>query len=341
VTPQATSPALNASVPLAFATGNGSGSTTLTVNDAAWFMDGWGIVTGDSLVIGSQPPVGVKSITPGSNAITLSAPRSWTQGTGVWHFRSDRWSGPRIDIGGRERLPDATPPFGDLARKGDLNDDGRVGLIDEGLLRKHLDGETPLSSAAFARADVAPGVIGDRQVDVLDLFALRYLALFGAWPGQGGLPRPSEGWNLISLAGRPPSNTADAAFPGRIGPLYVFDNATRRYAPSEEVGHGLGYWGWFRKTDRPTPWTGATPSSTVTVTSPGYVLLGSLSHPVAVSDLQTTPPGAVYGQAYRFDPDRQTYVSTDTLHPGEGTWVLINQACVVRLNPKDPDDRGE
>lgn len=103
--PWPSSPAVDAACPLARAVGDGFGSTTLKLDDAGWFCDGWGIVEGDSLLIEGGPsahPVGVRTIDHRRNIVTLSSPRTWRQDAGVWYFRSDRVRGLRPDIGGVE-----------------------------------------------------------------------------------------------------------------------------------------------------------------------------------------------------------------------------------------------
>jgi hypothetical protein len=113
--PGSGSPAVDTAVPLARAVGAGLESVSLKLDDAGWFSDGWGIVQGDSLLIDGEPrvqPVGVRAIDHRRNLVTLSAPRSWARGAGVWYFRSDRVRGRRPDIGALESegFPSALRP---------------------------------------------------------------------------------------------------------------------------------------------------------------------------------------------------------------------------------------
>lgn len=98
------SPAIDAGVHLTMATSAGSGSTTLSVGDAGYFCDGWGIpgVEGDSIKIEAEAPVGILTVDYSTNTLTLNAPRSWGAGARVFYYRSDRFKGSAPDIGAHE-----------------------------------------------------------------------------------------------------------------------------------------------------------------------------------------------------------------------------------------------
>jgi hypothetical protein len=88
ITLQAGSPARAMNGPLTLASGSGTDATTLNVDDASFFMDGWGIVTGDTVKIGSGDPVIISSIA--ANEITLAEARTWGDNDPViWQGRID------------------------------------------------------------------------------------------------------------------------------------------------------------------------------------------------------------------------------------------------------------
>jgi hypothetical protein len=101
----ASSPAIDAGGALTTALGSGSVSASLTVVDASWFCDGWGLVEGDSIKIGSDQAVRVVAIA--GNAITLSEPRTWSTGASVYYWP---FSGNGPDIGALEFQGSMTPP---------------------------------------------------------------------------------------------------------------------------------------------------------------------------------------------------------------------------------------
>ncbi|MDC0358474.1 DUF1565 domain-containing protein [Oligoflexia bacterium] len=74
--PRAGSPLIDAGGDLTFAVGSGSGNV-ITVDEARYFMDGWGLVQGDKIVVGSNGAVGITAIDYQSNSITLDSSISW------------------------------------------------------------------------------------------------------------------------------------------------------------------------------------------------------------------------------------------------------------------------
>jgi hypothetical protein len=95
---QSTSPAIDAGRSIATAQNSGSGSTTLVVDNAYCFCDGFGITDGDVIRIGRGVPVRIASIDFATHTITLSEPRSWIDGAGV----DVGAEGLAPDIGARE-----------------------------------------------------------------------------------------------------------------------------------------------------------------------------------------------------------------------------------------------
>ncbi len=95
---KSSSPAIDAGRALTFATGAGTASTSLAVDDAYFFCDGFGITDGDEIRIGGDVPVRILVIDYGRNILTLGEPRSWSAGAGV-HLS---YNGNAPDIGALE-----------------------------------------------------------------------------------------------------------------------------------------------------------------------------------------------------------------------------------------------
>jgi len=108
---QVGSPAINAGVHLTTTTNSGTSSTNLIVTDASYFMDGWGIVTADSIAIGSgnlstAAKVGISAINYSTNTITLNAAKTWAIADKVWYWRYDRVGTTAPHMGAKgESLP--------------------------------------------------------------------------------------------------------------------------------------------------------------------------------------------------------------------------------------------
>lgn len=92
------SPAIDTGDFLTRAVGAGSSSTALTVTDAGFFHDGYGLVTGDTIKIGSAAVVGITAVNYTTNVITLSAARTWANTDGV----SLAYNGAKPDLGALE-----------------------------------------------------------------------------------------------------------------------------------------------------------------------------------------------------------------------------------------------
>jgi hypothetical protein len=100
------SPGLNAGVFLTTVVGSGSGSR-LVVKDSLYFSDGNGVVAGDTIQLqGSSQTVTITGIDRGGNALSLSAPVTFSDGQGV----ALPYTGSAPDIGaGAVTLQPSTP----------------------------------------------------------------------------------------------------------------------------------------------------------------------------------------------------------------------------------------
>jgi hypothetical protein len=105
---QKSSPCIDAAAFLTKTTFAGSGDQ-IRVENAGYFCDGWGIVEGDLIKIGSRPPVQIISIDYSNNLIKINQPIAWQQEEPV----SLDYSGSSPDIGAYEfyTVDDALAPF--------------------------------------------------------------------------------------------------------------------------------------------------------------------------------------------------------------------------------------
>ncbi|MCK4788787.1 MAG: right-handed parallel beta-helix repeat-containing protein, partial [Desulfobacteraceae bacterium] len=93
---ESTSPMIDAGTFLTKTTNSGSG-TVINVEDARYFMDGWGIIEGDLIQLqGQTQPVKILKIS--GNTITVDKSLTWSSGTGV----SLPYNGKSPDIGAKE-----------------------------------------------------------------------------------------------------------------------------------------------------------------------------------------------------------------------------------------------
>jgi hypothetical protein len=81
---QAGSPAKNAGKAITLANGAGDTTTTLVVDDAEYFTDGFGLTGGDIIKIGANDPVTISAINYDTKTITISAAQSWADNAEIY-----------------------------------------------------------------------------------------------------------------------------------------------------------------------------------------------------------------------------------------------------------------
>ena len=98
------SPAIGAASSLTNTINSGNG-TQITLDDAGYFCDGFGLINGDQITIGSNPPVTITNVNYDTNIITVDQPVSWNNGDPVFLC---------YDIGAVQSgaEPDCTNPYG-------------------------------------------------------------------------------------------------------------------------------------------------------------------------------------------------------------------------------------
>jgi hypothetical protein len=99
------SPVVNAGGSLTTISSPSGSGTSFVVADPAYFVDGWGIVPGDTIqLLGSAQTARITSINPATRAISLSSSLTWTSGQGI----AMAYAGTAPDIGAFETGAGAT-----------------------------------------------------------------------------------------------------------------------------------------------------------------------------------------------------------------------------------------
>jgi len=101
---QANSPCKDAGTFLTTTTNSGTG-TIIQVDDASYFSDGYGMVDGDLVQIGSNSPVRITDVNYDTNTIIVDTSISWGAGDGVGY----PYSGSAPDIGAFEYVGGVQP----------------------------------------------------------------------------------------------------------------------------------------------------------------------------------------------------------------------------------------
>jgi hypothetical protein len=100
------SPGIDAGVPLT-KTKTGGNGTVVSVEDASYFSDGFGLVAGDQVKIGANPPVEVVDVNVDRDTLTFARTIRWSQGDAVY---LGEFNGRAPDIGAYESSGAPPPP---------------------------------------------------------------------------------------------------------------------------------------------------------------------------------------------------------------------------------------
>ncbi|MFI5253653.1 MAG: T9SS type A sorting domain-containing protein [Bacteroidota bacterium] len=131
-------------------------------------------------------------------------------------------------------------------------------------------------------------------------------------------PTIMSGWNMLSL----PLEVGDPAI------TFVFLKAKSKafsykngYQSCDSVLNGYGYWLKFDSTQRLFINGTLIASETVSVRN-RWNMVGSISSPLPVSSITSIPGGMVTSQFFGYNG---SYSVADTIQPGRGYWVKVNQ----------------
>lgn len=145
------SPAIDAGVWLTQTVGSGTG-TTITLDDASYFIDGYGLIDGDEVFVGDDSYLKIVDVDYDSNEITINRSITWVNGENVSLLS---YHGDSVDIGANdftqiEQAPDW-----------DINQDGLCNILDYTLISNQY-GET--GENGWIREDVD----NNGEINILD-----------------------------------------------------------------------------------------------------------------------------------------------------------------------------
>jgi hypothetical protein len=133
------------------------------------------------------------------------------------------------------------------------------------------------------------------------------------------------GWNLLSL----PINVLDARttqlYWNAISSAYAY---TVAYTSIDTIQPGIGYWLKFGQ-DELLGIVGIPVARETVDIAEGWNLIGSIGIPVAIGSIISQPGGIVTSEFYRFE---NSYVTSDTILPGNGYWVKATQSGKLILS---------
>jgi len=226
------SPAIDAGSSLTTATNAGLNATALTVQDAGYFSDGFGVpvdetsvAAGDTIMIGGAPAQ-ITAVDYATNTITLAAPCTWFKGVGV----ALAYKGTMPDIGAWEsdQSVQRTDPtaYTNVALGKPVINDATGGWMDRTACA--TDGDTVYDESANDwTTNVAsawwPSTRTSSAYIVIDLGADYYIDTLKVWHGKPGNTYPGAVWQL----------SEDSAFTTGVVTVFNDDGANM-------AGQGVG-----------------------------------------------------------------------------------------------------
>ncbi|HYQ86287.1 MAG TPA: PQQ-dependent sugar dehydrogenase [Bacteroidota bacterium] len=129
-----------------------------------------------------------------------------------------------------------------------------------------------------------------------------------------------KSWNLISLPVGIADSRRSILFPSAGSPAFEYDPATG-YRVRDTLVPGTGY--WLKFGDTATIGLLGTPRNADTIdVAAGWNLIGSLSQSIATAQVSSIPGGMVTSRFFGY---QGSYTVSNTIDPGHGYWVKVNQ----------------
>jgi hypothetical protein len=139
----------------------------------------------------------------------------------------------------------------------------------------------------------------------------------------------SKGWNLISIPlGGMESQKKNDLFPTASSSAFSFSG---NYEHADELCNGAAYWLKFGE-DQRVSITGLPVMGTAIPVTKGWNLVGSISVPISRSSVipvGTSIVSPFYGYA-------SGYVVADTMYPGKGYWVKVDESGELSMSSNQP-----
>lgn len=137
-----------------------------------------------------------------------------------------------------------------------------------------------------------------------------------------------HGWNIISNPRVVTNDSVASLFPTAISPAYSYQ-LPGGYQSVAELSNGKGYWLKFG-TGQSISVSGSRLDTVIVPIFAGWNLIGSLSTPLPTSSILQSPPNNVISLYYNYAPTG--YIQADTLSPGKGYWVKVQQNGQLTLS---------
>lgn len=158
------------------------------------------------------------------------------------------------------------------------------------------------------------------------LFAINLMEIHTPTPVTSQLQ--ATGWNLVSVPAAVSDYHPCSVFPMAISDMFGYSEAGG-YTPENILANGPGYFTKFLPSQSGIAFVGV-PISALTFSVPaGWSFIGSISSPLQVSHIGTSPPGNIVSAV--FELRNGGYRVADSVRPGVGYWAKMAQPGTVSL----------
>lgn len=134
------------------------------------------------------------------------------------------------------------------------------------------------------------------------------------------------GWNLVSVPVITPTRRRSELFPDGASDAYGYAGL---YSVVDSMTLEQGYWMKFNAACSVSFYGYPLATGTFKVVE-GWNLIGSVSTPIPTSMIQSYSPGMTTSPFYGYEG---RYILTDTIEPGKGYWVKVNESGTLILSP--------
>ncbi|MDI6767873.1 MAG: T9SS type A sorting domain-containing protein [Bacteroidota bacterium] len=141
----------------------------------------------------------------------------------------------------------------------------------------------------------------------------------------------AEAWNLLSVPVITKNYNKKYLFPTAISSAFNYKGS---YNIVDSLENGMGYWlkyPFIRNIDIVGE---GIVLDTIDV-SIGWNILGSISYPVPTNNIISIPGNMIVSRFFCYDVMTSQYMQSDTIKPGYGYWVKVNQdgKLILLVNP--------
>jgi len=135
-------------------------------------------------------------------------------------------------------------------------------------------------------------------------------------------------WNLLSLPLIVDNHNRQVIYPTSTSSAFIYDPAGG-YVQTDSLIHGRGFWMEFASGGNVSI-TGSAPGFDSITVEPGWNLIGALDIPIAVTSIQSDPAGMSTSPFFGYSG---VYSIVDSLRPGHGYWVKVDEPGTLILAP--------